>query len=178
MGTRTCALNLYIVYMRWCVGTKNPLKMRSCSTDICIWQGKQQGKRSTDKMVYLACLMLASYADALWTRHPIFHPHKTSAEPKRTFLNLCLLASWLRLQTLPQISGGEHVKIALEPISISLLCNEALVGGLFMSPIWISNLSTSQFRKVNMSLSEFRPMPLITILEMFNYRMFNVNAFS
>ena len=26
-----------------------------------------------------------------------------------------------------------------------------------MSPVWISNVSTSQFRKVHMSLSEFRP---------------------
>ena len=34
---------------------------------------------------------------------------------------------------------------------------EALLGGVFMSPVWISNLSTSQFRKVSMSLSEIRP---------------------
>ena len=40
-----------------------------------------------------------------------------------------------------------------------------------MSPVLISNLSTSQFRKVTVSLSEFRPKPLISISEMFNYRM-------
>ena len=36
--------------------------------------------------------------------------------------------------------------------------SEALLGGVFMSPVWISNLFTSQFRKVSMSLSEFRPL--------------------
>ena len=51
-------------------------------------------------------------------------------------------------------------------------------GGIFMSPVWISNLSTSQFQKAHMSLSEFRPKPLISLSKMFNYRMFNVYAFS
>ena len=35
-------------------------------------------------------------------------------------------------------------------------------GGLYV-PVWISNVPTSQFRKVHMSLSEFRPKPLISI---------------
>ena len=59
-------------------------------------------------------------------------------------------------------------------------CNsEALLGGrVFMSPVRISNLSTSQFRKVHTSLSEFRLKPQISIFETFKHRMFNVNAFS
>ena len=32
------------------------------------------------------------------------------------------------------------------------------VRGVYMSPVWISNLSTSQFQKVRMLLSEFRPV--------------------
>ena len=48
-------------------------------------------------------------------------------------------------------------------VSLQKLINEAQLGGVFMSPVWISNVSTSQFRKVHMSLSEFRPKPLISI---------------
>ena len=36
--------------------------------------------------------------------------------------------------------------------------SEALLGGVFMSPVGISNLSTLQFRKVHMLLLEFRPV--------------------
>ena len=36
-----------------------------------------------------------------------------------------------------------------------------LVRGVLMCPVWVSNLFTSQFRRVRMSLSEFRPKPLI-----------------
>ena len=38
------------------------------------------------------------------------------AQAKGTFLALCLLASQSRLQTLPQRSTGDHVKISLQPI--------------------------------------------------------------
>ena len=40
---------------------------------------------------------------------------------------------------------------------LSVLIYEALLGRVFMSPVRISNFSTSQFRKVHMFLSEFCP---------------------
>ena len=48
------------------------------------------------------------------------------------------------------------VKLFVKQI-VTQLTQEALLGGVFMSPVWISNLSTSQFRKVPISLSEFCP---------------------
>ena len=39
--------------------------------------------------------------------------------------------------------------------------NAALLGGFLMSPVWVSNLFTLQFRKARMSLTEFRPKLLI-----------------
>ena len=52
--------------------------------------------------------------------------------------------------------GPEAETFSLE----HLLCDqEALLGGVCMSPIWISNLVVSQFRKALTSLSEFPPLP-------------------
>ena len=39
--------------------------------------------------------------------------------------------------------------------------NAALLGGFLMSPVWVSNLFTLQFRKARMSLWAFRPKPMI-----------------
>ena len=44
--------------------------------------------------------------------------------------------------------------------------NEAvLLRGLLVSPVWVSNFFTSQFRKVRLSLSEFRSKPLIYLTD-------------
>ena len=62
-------------------------------------------------------------------------------------------------------NGGPLKKsvVVLTYIVTNKVSLEALLGGFFMSPVWISNVSTSQFRRVHMSLSEFRPKPLISI---------------
>ena len=90
------------------------------------------------------------------------------------------VAQWLEHPTRSRRAVGSN------PIweIFRVLLNEALLGiggggGVSMCPVWISNLSKSQFRKAHMSLSEVRPKPLISISpERFNYRIFNVNVFS
>ena len=55
---------------------------------------------------------VASYADALWARHAIFHPHERLLKRAGTFLTLC-----------SKRSAREHVEITKQPIDAWLLFN-------------------------------------------------------
>lgn len=67
-----------------------------------------------------------------------------------------------------------YYSISSEPI---YKCGPVRGRGLWILRLSL-NLFTSQFRKVSMSLLEFCPNAPILTLQMFEYRMFSVNAFS